>query len=433
MKKAILVILSWILLILSIFLGIISAFAGFLLGAAITSNTWILILFGLSTCLSISFGLSWLAGGRLFRSKRTRVAVWISSSVLVAIIVISALTIFKPLVPSSEIVQPMIPPEIEYWELETGSRIAYLRIPAIKKTSQTPVIFLHGGPGGAVVTFPPITDVISTLSESGYDVYFYDQMGGGISGRLKNIREYTLSRHIKDLENIRSKIGASKLILIGESFGGVLATHYSAAHPENLEKLVLISPGELIASEWDEKSSGNIRDRATDETKETFNRILKNPRFIFASLLLEINPDAAYRFLSEPEADAKVTKMFSLLSGGMACDPKKFPADHDVLFGFWATFIPDEFPEAVDEDLKNNIRSLSVPVLILKSECDYIKWDVPYEYKTLFPNSILLYLEGAGHMPFLEKPGLVLDSIRSFLQDQPLPLPEFEGSTPPKK
>jgi proline iminopeptidase len=125
--------------------------------------------------------------------------------------------------------------------------------------------------------------------------------------------------------------------------------------------------------------------------------------------------------------------MSNLLLGGMACDPKKFPADQDVVFGFWATFFPDEFPEAVDQDLKERIRSLSVPVLILKSECDYLKWKVTYEYKTLMPNSILLYIEGAGHMPFLEKSGLVLGSIRSFLNDQPLPLPEYEGSMPPKK
>lgn len=197
--------------------------------------------------------------------------------------------------------------------------------------------------------------------------------------------------------------------------------------------VVLISPGGFISDEWDEESSGNIRDRASEETREKFGKILKNPRLLFAFLLLYINPDAAYRFLSEPEADALATKMFNLVLGGMACDPKKFPENHNVLFGFWAALIPDEFPEAVDQTLKNKLKSLSLPVLILKSECDYIKWAVTYEYKTLMPNSILLYLEGAGHMPFLEKPDLVLDSIRSFLSNQPLPLPAYEGSMPPRK
>ena len=64
---------------------------------------------------------------------------------------------------------------------------------------------------------------------------------------------------------------------------------------------------------------------------------------------------------------------------------------------------------------------------------DYVQWDVTYEYKKILKNAKLLYLEGAGHMPFLEKPDLVLNSIRSFLLDDPLPLPEYNGSSPPKK
>ncbi len=432
MKKVIVFAVKGMLLIISILFGIISAFVGFLLWATVSSNIGILILLGLSTCFLISFGLTWLVGWTIVRPKRTRIAFWTSMGVVAAVVLISVFTIFKPLVPSSEIIKPFIPPDIDYWDLETGSRIAFLKIPAIDKVSKTPVIFLHGGPGGGVVTFLPITDVISSLSECGYDVYFYDQIGGGISGRLKNVRNYSLSRHVTDLENIRSKIGASKLILIGESFGGVLAANYAAYHPDNIDKLILISPGELISGERNEDSTGSIKDRASDENIEKFNRILKNPRLLFTDLLLDINPDAAYRFLSEPEADTLATKMFNLLLGGMACDPNKFPADHQVFFGFWSTIIPDEYPEAVDQDLKDRIRSLSMPVLILKSECDYLKWNVTYEYKALMPNSILLYLEGAGHMPFLEKPGLVLDSIRSFINNQPLPLPAYEDSTPPE-
>ena len=420
------------LLITSLTLGFLSAFAGFLLGSTITSRIWILILIGLSICLLVSFLLSWLVGKSLFRDKRFQIACWLSLGVTVAVFVISIFTIFKPLVHSSEIIEPINPPGIGFWELETGSRIAYQKFPTIEQDSNPPVIFLHGGPGGAVVTFSPIIDVISTLSENGYDVYFYDQIGGGRSGRLRDIKEYALSRHIKDLECIRSKIGASKIILIGESHGGVLAAHYAAHFPENLDKLVLISPGELISGEWDEESSGNIRDRASEATRKKFNRIVWNPRILFSYLLLYINPNAAYGFLSEPEADVFATRMFKLVKGGMACDPNRFPEDFDVLFGFWATVIPDEFPEEVDQNIKHKLKSLSVPTLILKSECDYVKWAVTYEYKALIPNSILLYIEGAGHMPFLEKPNLVFDSIRSFLSNRPLPLPEYDSSMDPR-
>jgi len=433
LKKYVLLTLSWILLFIGVVLGIMGALFGFLFSAAIVSSVFLLSITGILVCFLISFTLSWFAGKRICPSLRTRFALGAGVATILVVILISSLTIFKPLIPSSERIQPFVPPEVKYWELNTGSRIAYQKFPAEDSRYKEPVIFLHGGPGGAVVSFQPITDVISSLSEDGYDVYFYDQIGGGISGRIKNIRDYTLSRQIADLENIRQKIGREKMILIGESFGGVLAAHYAAHYPENIEKIVLISPGELVSQEWENEKSGNIRDRASEETLEEFRDLLRNFRLLFADALVDINPDAAYRFLSEPEADTFATKLASLLLGGMACNPEKFPEDHNILFGFWSTMKLEEFSEIDVEKVKNSLRDMNIPFLILRAECDYLRWDVTYEYKKILKNAKLLYLEGSGHMPFLEKPDLVLSSIRAFLLDTPLPLPEYKGSSPPKK
>lgn len=429
-KKAVHSIFGWILLFLSILLGMVGAVLGFLLCAVFLSNITLLSLTAILVCFLISFSLSRFAGRKILRAHRTRLALGVGLATVFGVILISSFTIFKPLVPSSEIIKPRVPEAVDYWDLETGSRIAYLKFPAENKTKEEPVIFLHGGPGGAVVSFKPITDVISALSKNGYDVYFYDQIGGGLSGRLKNIIDYQLSRHVADLDQIRKEIKAEKMILVGESNGGILAAHYAALYPENVKRLVLISPGELIFHEWDDKSSGNIKDRASQETLQKFDDLLKTPRIIFTYLLLEINPNAAHNFLSETEADTLVTKLISLLLGGMACDPKQFPDDHNILVGFWATMIPDELPEPANEAVKNKLRSLTLPVLILRGECDYLKWEVTYEYRSLLKNSTLLFLEGAGHMPFLERPDLVLDSIRSFLLGEPLPLPAYTDESP---
>jgi proline iminopeptidase len=434
-KKYVLLILSWILLFIGIVLGIIGAVLGFLFSAALMSNVFLLSLIGILVCFLISFFLSWFAGKRILPSLRTRFALGAGVATILVVILLSAVTIFKPLIPSSERIQSFVPPDVRFWQLDSGSRIAYQRFPAVEKRYREPVIFLHGGPGGAVVSFQPITDVISSLSGDGYDVYLYDQIGGGLSGRLRNIKGYTLSRQIADLENIRQKIGTEKMILIGESFGGMLAAHYVAHYPENIEKIVLISPGGLVFQEWtsDNEERGGIRSRASEGTLEEFRDLLINPRTLFVGALIEINPDAAYNFLSEPEADAFTTKLFSLLLGGMACDPEKFPKDHSILFGFWSTMKLEEFSEIDAEKVKSYLRDINIPFLILKPECDYVQWDATYEYKKILKNAKLLYLEGAGHMPFLEKPDLVLSSIRAFLFDDPLPLPEYNESSPPKK
>ena len=430
-RKTIRLIFGGMLLLLAVLLGIVAAVVSFLLGAVFLSHIPLLSFIAILVCFLISFGISRIAVVKILRSPRTRLPHVMGLITTVGVILISSLTIFKPLVPSSEIIEPIIPEAVDYWDLETGSRIAYLKIPAENKTKEAPVIFLHGGPGGTVVSFKPITEVISALSQNGYDVYFYDQIGGGLSGRLKNIREYRLTRHVADLDQIRNKINAEQIILIGESFGGALAAHYAAAHPENVKRMVLISPAELLSQEWDEGTRGNIKDRATQKTRKKSKNLLGSLRALFAFVLLEFNPDAAYNFLSEDKADTLATKFMSLVAGGVACDPKTFPENHNLLIGFWALLIPDELPEPANKAVKTKLGSMTLPVLILKGECDYIKWEVTYEYKSLLKNATLLFLEGAGHMPFLEKPGLVLESIRSFLLDEILPLPPYTGDLPP--
>ena len=87
------------------------------------------------------------------------------------------------------------------WHLKTGSTIAFTFIPSTLKEHQTyPIIYLHGGPGGAISK--RVIDDLKLLSNVGFDMYFYDQVGSGSSTRLSNITEYTVQRHIDDLYEI---------------------------------------------------------------------------------------------------------------------------------------------------------------------------------------------------------------------------------------
>src|SRR5678815_2419118 len=78
---------------------------------------------------------------------------------------------------------------IQYWNLSTGSKIAYTHVPAKGEKNPFPVIYLHGGPGGFVSERN--ISILSPLAEEGFDIYFYDQVGGGRSGRLSDITGYT--------------------------------------------------------------------------------------------------------------------------------------------------------------------------------------------------------------------------------------------------
>jgi hypothetical protein len=76
--------------------------------------------------------------------------------------------------------------DTRYWILPTGSTIAYTLLPGRGVKRPYPIIYLHGGPGGPV---SGNVGELSAFAEDGYDVYLYDQIGGGLSGRLAHIRE----------------------------------------------------------------------------------------------------------------------------------------------------------------------------------------------------------------------------------------------------
>src|SRR5215468_1964568 len=88
-------------------------------------------------------------------------------------------------------------PGTQHWNLTSGSKIGYTLIPGKGDKKQYPVIYLHGGPGGHVTDRDIQT--FSSLADSGFDIYLYDQMGSGQSERLKNIKDYTVARQVEDL------------------------------------------------------------------------------------------------------------------------------------------------------------------------------------------------------------------------------------------
>jgi proline iminopeptidase len=131
----------------------------------------------------------------------------------------------------------------QYWNLSTGSRIGYVLIKAKNSSKTCPIIYLHGGPGGHIND--SIIHDLLPLADSGYNVYLYDQIGSGQSARLNNIKDYTVDRNLKDLEEIIQKTGAQKVILIGQSWGAILATLFASDYADKIDKLILTSPGPI--------------------------------------------------------------------------------------------------------------------------------------------------------------------------------------------
>jgi proline iminopeptidase len=75
-------------------------------------------------------------------------------------------------------------------------------------------------------------------------VVLYDQRGTGKSKRAQKEAPHSMDAQLADLDAVRQTLGLNQFALLGDSFGGLVAMAYAAAHPEHVAKLILSdSPG----------------------------------------------------------------------------------------------------------------------------------------------------------------------------------------------
>jgi long-chain acyl-CoA synthetase len=97
------------------------------------------------------------------------------------------------------------------------------------------IMFVHGYAGCAETW----EHQINYFSRS-YRVIAPDLRGHGQSDAP--LTQYTMTEMVADLETIRERLNLpEKFILAGHSFGGSICVEYANAHPERLEKLILIA------------------------------------------------------------------------------------------------------------------------------------------------------------------------------------------------
>lgn len=320
-------------------------------------------------------------------------------------------------------------PGQHFWNLPTGSRIAYVKIAAVGTSKPTPIIFVHGGPGFAqMATDAPF---FGQLSRDGYDVYLYDQIGAGLSPRLDDPTQYTVARAVADLEAIRQQIGVGRVILIGHSWGGTVAATYLAQHPDHVARVVFSSPGAVYWPEMGTGGMGMVGRLTSAQRWEVISKLLP-PRALLAYGLVQVSPRAAHAFAGDRELDARYDQIFASAAPGLFCDGHNPPPGEALTgVGFYANQVPQSASVARPEDPRPALRAIRTSVLVLKGSCDYIPWWLTMEYRDTLPNTQFVYLRHAGHQAYQEQPDAYLATVRAFLKGEPLPVQPYQGHEPP--
>src|SRR5581483_11833259 len=104
-----------------------------------------------------------------------------------------------------------------------------------------PMLLLHG-----FTSHAHSWDTFAAALAPAFHIVALDQRGHGDSDWAP---EYRPEQSIGDIHGVVQALALHRMVLLGLSMGGSNAIHYTAAHPEEVERLVIVDIGpEIVAA-----------------------------------------------------------------------------------------------------------------------------------------------------------------------------------------
>ena len=103
-----------------------------------------------------------------------------------------------------------------------------------------PVVWLHGL-GGSIAQERTEGGGIDGLARRGFRLIMYDARGHGTSGFTEDEADYTWEAHARDMQELLDHLGIGRATVGGGSMGAGVSITLALAHPERVDRLVLVS------------------------------------------------------------------------------------------------------------------------------------------------------------------------------------------------
>jgi proline iminopeptidase len=263
---------------------------------------------------------------------------------------------------------------------------------------KTPLICLHGGPGGMSLSLEPLFK-LSTQRK----VFIYDQIGGGRSSLLPKSK-WKVDTFVKELDTLIEKWNLDEFHLFGASWGTTLALEYylKGKFKSKIKSIIFQSPM-FSAKRWESDA----------------NKLIKN---------LPKETQKIIRYCHEIDAtDSKVYKkaVFNyylrhvLRNKTKLSRKQKYKNTHgqNIYEYMWG---PSEFKASgtlKHYDKVDKLKLISVPCLFICGEFDEATPSSTKYFSKLVKKSKLKIIENASHSILSERPTVMIKEIKSFLKD----------------
>ena len=131
-------------------------------------------------------------------------------------------------------------PEGSYFTTASGYTIHYHE--AGERSADKPsILFLHGsGPGAS--GYSNFKGNYPVFAAAGYHCLAIDYPGYGYASKPTDV-EYSRDFYVQQIHEFVLGMGLKKVVPVGNSLGGLLATAYALAHQDFVPKLILMAPG----------------------------------------------------------------------------------------------------------------------------------------------------------------------------------------------
>jgi proline iminopeptidase len=258
-----------------------------------------------------------------------------------------------------------------------------------------PAILLSGGPGFNVDYMAPVADALP----ASYQKVLFEQRGTGRSVAPMTPEAMTLRTVVEDLDALRVHLKQDRLLLVGHSWGGMLAMAYASAYPERVDRLILIGSGgpTLEFYSWFGDNI-NARLRPEDiEAQRYWTEAVKRGVDVNKVTIESVRAVTPGYFFDR----AKGLAFASQLKDGTLNRQVNV-----LLFGDMAK----------EYDLRPGLRRLNRPVLIVQGHQDPIGDKTAEEIHATIGGSVLAYLNKCGHFPWIEQPDDFRTAIANFLK-----------------
>ena len=262
----------------------------------------------------------------------------------------------------------------------------YYRIAGPASVKKTPLLMLHGGPGSTHNYF----ELLDRLAEEDdRRLICYDQLGCGNSYLESHPELWNMETWLEELKTVRKALGLDEVILLGQSWGGMLLLEYVCRYPDSGVRGIVLSSTLPSSRLWGEEQARMIRQLPL-RTQAAIRNAVKRGDYTSKSyqeaehLYMELHCGGA------PGPDAP------------DCLKRQKRSGRESYLTAWG---PNEFTPVgtlKDFDVTDRLNSIQIPTLIISGGNDLC---TPYIAKTMYdriPNTRWELFRDCRHMCFAE-------------------------------